>query len=111
MSRVRMSRTLLPLPPALLPHLPLAVPTLPGSTILPTGSNFCLSFSVVLKSHQIFACVVHQIEALMDKVEDDMEGLVTSRDPTLLEEMIHRQAMTVKKQYSNHKIHSSNHIT
>ena len=41
-----------------------------------------------LKSDQI--CVVHQIEALMDKVEDDLEGLVTTRDPVLLEEMIHR---------------------
>jgi len=30
------------------------------------------------------------IEALMDKVEDDLEGLVTTRDPVLLEEMIHR---------------------
>lgn len=26
----------------------------------------------------------------MDKVEDDLEGLVTTRDPVLLEEMIHR---------------------
>jgi len=26
----------------------------------------------------------------MEKIEDDMEGLVTSRDPALLEEMIHR---------------------
>ena len=37
-------------------------------------------------------CFVHQVEALMENIEDDMEGLVTSRDPALLEEMIHRQA-------------------
>ena len=47
------------------------------------------------KSDQIF--VVHQIEALMDKVEDDLEGLVTTRDPVLLEEMIHRQASSKQR--------------
>ena len=39
----------------------------------------------------------------MDKVEEDLEGLVTTRDPALLEEMIHRQAVL--------EIQSSNHIT
>ena len=33
----------------------------------------------------------------MEKIEDDMEGLVTSRDPALLEEMIHRQAENYKQ--------------
>ena len=42
---------------------------------------------------QLQICVVHQVEDLMEKIEDDMEGLVTSRDPVLLEEMIHRQVM------------------
>jgi len=38
---------------------------------------------------------------LMDKVEEDMEGLVTSRDPILLEEMIHR--------YWDHPVLHPNH--
>ena len=33
----------------------------------------------------------------MDKVEDDLEGLVTTRDPVLLEEMIHRQASSKQR--------------
>ena len=40
----------------------------------------------------------------MDKVEDDLEGLVTTRDPVLLEEMIHRQASS--KQRLKYKPHN-----
>ena len=46
----------------------------------------------------------------MAKVEDDLEGLVTTRDPVLLEEMIHRHAVA-KIQSSNHKPQNPNYIT
>ena len=35
----------------------------------------------------------------MEKIEDDLEGYVTTRDPAILEEMIHRQGL----QWLNHR--------